>query len=312
MKEPLVTIIMPAYNCEKYISFAIEAIIDQTYSNWELLITNDASTDRTEKEILRYANIDNRISAYSNESNQGYLYTWNNLVKRANGEFITFLDADDTCTSDRIQKLSHHLVVNPELGIVGSNIGLMTEDGEVYGFKKYPVSNEAIKSQLLNEAFPFCGSAVMIRREVITIVGGYNSFFERLGWEDHDWLIRVCSKFHASNIAEPLYYYRDNPLSVTRAFTPQQLPKFFIKKIGIDIHKIYENEGRYLLDGNHFWEVFSIVNKYTEPLVKYPNLLFRYLMVREKNKKNRLYYLVKALAHNPLDVKTIYLFFRTW
>ncbi|QWV04245.1 glycosyltransferase [Pseudoalteromonas shioyasakiensis] len=95
MIEPLVSIIMPAYNSEKYISESIESVLKQTYHNWELLITDDRSQDSTRTIVESYLKKDARIKLFINTENSGAGAARNNSIKQANGRFIAFLDSDD-------------------------------------------------------------------------------------------------------------------------------------------------------------------------------------------------------------------------
>jgi glycosyltransferase involved in cell wall biosynthesis len=103
-EQPLVSIIMPAYNAELHIAESIDSVISQTYSNWELLITDDRSTDTTQKIINEYAIQDSRIKLFINEQNGGAGVARNNSIKQANGRFIAFLDADDQWLPEKLTK----------------------------------------------------------------------------------------------------------------------------------------------------------------------------------------------------------------
>lgn len=103
-EQPLVSIIMPAYNAESHIAESIESVISQTYSNWELLITDDRSTDTTQKIINEYAIQDSRIKLFINEQNGGAGVARNNSINHANGRFIAFLDADDQWLPEKLTK----------------------------------------------------------------------------------------------------------------------------------------------------------------------------------------------------------------
>jgi len=112
MQEPLVSVIMPAYNAEKYISESIESVITQSYKNWELLITDDRSTDATQQIINEYAIKDQRIKLYINEQNGGAGVARNNSIKQANGRFIAFLDADDKWLPEKLTKQISFMLKN--------------------------------------------------------------------------------------------------------------------------------------------------------------------------------------------------------
>lgn len=104
IEEELCSVIMPAYNSEKYIDEAIESVIRQTYKNWELIIVNDASTDDTEKIIKSYQEKDKRIKLISLAENQGVANARNMAIQIAEGRYIAFLDADDYWEKEKLQE----------------------------------------------------------------------------------------------------------------------------------------------------------------------------------------------------------------
>lgn len=104
MYQPLVSVIMPAYNAEQYIEQAIESVIFQTYMNWELLITDDQSKDSTQEIIKGYADKDSRIKLFITDENGGAGVARNNSIKQAKGRFIAFLDSDDFWHKDKLTK----------------------------------------------------------------------------------------------------------------------------------------------------------------------------------------------------------------
>ncbi|TMO22086.1 glycosyltransferase family 2 protein [Pseudoalteromonas sp. S4741] len=102
MEKPLVSVIMPAYNAEKYIAQSIDSVVKQSYQNWELLITDDRSNDNTQQIVKQYSNQDSRIKLFVNEENGGAGVARNNSIKQAKGRFIAFLDADDQWLAEKL------------------------------------------------------------------------------------------------------------------------------------------------------------------------------------------------------------------
>jgi glycosyltransferase involved in cell wall biosynthesis len=104
MKYPLVSVIMPAYNAEKYISESIESVLTQSYQNWELLITDDRSHDSTQQIVEEYCLKDERIKLFINKENGGAGVARNNSIEKASGRFIAFLDTDDQWLPEKLSK----------------------------------------------------------------------------------------------------------------------------------------------------------------------------------------------------------------
>ena len=102
--EGLVSVIMPAYNSEVFISESIQSVINQTYPNWELLVIDDASSDSTKKIAEKFSSEDSRIRFFQNSSNSGTHHSRNRGIKAASGDFIAFLDADDLWKPEKLEK----------------------------------------------------------------------------------------------------------------------------------------------------------------------------------------------------------------
>lgn len=111
--NPLISIVMAAYNCKDYIAQAIESIKKQTYSNWELLITDDYSSDSTYDIALEASQKDNRIKVFKNEQNKGTAYTRNNSLKHVSGQYLCFLDSDDMIDTTFLEEQLAILINNP-------------------------------------------------------------------------------------------------------------------------------------------------------------------------------------------------------
>lgn len=208
---------MPAYNCEQYITQAIDSILNQTYSNFELIIADDCSTDNTKQIIDSYSDI--RIKRYHNSTNLGYLQASNKLIKEATGDFITFQDADDYCHLSRLEKQISFLNKNMEVDCVGTNIIKVDALGNQLYNTNYPLENITIKTEFENFKAVMTGSSLMVSRKVIEEIGLYHTYFNRVGNEDIYWFSLILKKFKVANISDALYYYRTNPTSITSTHT---------------------------------------------------------------------------------------------
>ena len=117
MNNPLVSVIMPAYNAEKYIDEAIDSVISQTFANWELIIVNDGSTDDTQKIVEAYVSSDTRIKLI-NQENKRLGAARNEGIKNANGEWVAFLDADDLWINTKLEKQLAAAAEQPDAGVI--------------------------------------------------------------------------------------------------------------------------------------------------------------------------------------------------
>ena len=108
----LVSIIMPSYNCARFIGQSIESVINQSYKNWELLIQDDCSTDKTLEIAREYASNDERIKVEVNPQNSGAAVTRNNAIARSKGVWLAYLDSDDLWVADKLDKELRYMEVN--------------------------------------------------------------------------------------------------------------------------------------------------------------------------------------------------------
>lgn len=229
--RPLVSVIIPAYNAEKYLNQALESILNQTYTNLEILIADDASTDQSKQIIDSYS--DPRITRFHNEYNLGYLRTCNKLFEIAAGEYIAFQDADDWSELDRIEKTIEFLLHNPDYVLCGTNfIRSRSGSKKASDCSDYPNSDTEIKNYIQkNKSVPFCGASVIFNRDVYKSIGGYRIFFDRIGNEHFDWFLLISEKYKVANISEKLYHYRYVSTSFSRNDVIYNFRKYYISEI---------------------------------------------------------------------------------
>lgn len=199
--EPLVSVIMPAYNAEKYIAEAIGSVISQTYANWELFILDDCSTDSTAEIAENLAKSDSRIRLLKNSQNMGVANTRNRGFELAQGEWIALLDSDDVWHSDKLEK---QLTLAKEKGtdIVYSSYHLIGENRE--SLKDYFVPEMTTYEELLKENVLGC-STVLMHRKVLS----NHRFSKEYYHEDYVfWLELLRSGYCAAGCKETLVDYR--------------------------------------------------------------------------------------------------------
>ena len=185
---PKISVIMPAYNAERYIREAIDSILRQTWSDFELIIIDDGSTDSTAAIIAGYT--DNRIRFCPNAQNMGVAATLNRGLELACGAYVARMDADDISLPERFAKQAAYLDAHPNVTVCGTAIELFCE-GSVTGTRFPAAGPEKLKEDL----FFSCGIAhpsVMMRRAAILELGGYDPAFN--GMEDYELWCRVAEK----------------------------------------------------------------------------------------------------------------------
>lgn len=164
--NPLVSVIMPAYNGEKYIGDAIESILNQTYENLELIIVEDKSTDSTLDVIQKYK--DPRIFIQLNSENKGIAFSTNLGIKISKGKYIALLDDDDIALKRRLEWQVKFLEEHEEVDILGGRSALIDKDGEFIKYDKEPIYNSKyIKANMLFYNKRFANCTTMMRRSFI-------------------------------------------------------------------------------------------------------------------------------------------------
>ena len=211
--SPHISVVLPAYNAEKYLDQAVGSILAQTFTDFELIIVDDGSIDKTLAIAHNLANdlADPRIRVIANKENCGIPKTRNIGWKAATGEFIAHQDADDYSHPTRLEKQIAYLLKNPKVGILGTNRQTINRKGKIRDHK--PMPEQAVFDDLLHRNLVVHGSA-LIRRSVLEQAGGYDEWF--LICEDYDLWLRIADKIAwVRNLPDALYVHREHDDSMT-------------------------------------------------------------------------------------------------
>lgn len=222
MNSPAVSVILPAYNCEKYIGAAIQSVLQQTLSDFELIVVNDGSVDKTNEVINSFR--DKRIIYIKNSKNEGLIYSLNRAINLSQGKYIARMDADDICHRERLEKQKNYLDQHHEIAVIASTIEYINEHSEKTGewaLDKKTISGEQIKKMMLHQnciAHP----TVMIRSEILKKLK-YKPYQKNI--EDYDLWLRILSRnYKIAKINEPLLEYRIHSNSVTSTYLKKTNP----------------------------------------------------------------------------------------
>ena len=211
---PKISVILPVYNNDKYLKLAIESILNQTERDFELIVINNASSDNSLKIINELAEKDKRIVVVTREENKGLVYSLNQGVNLAKGEYIARMDADDISKPIRFERQLQFMKVN-DLVICGTWAEGINGSGEKIREVNYPPNADKIKTFTLLHT-PFIHPSVMFKSDIIKKVGGYKKFFKNI--EDYELWTRIIFKYKAGNIQEPLLSYRFHDEQMTKKF----------------------------------------------------------------------------------------------
>lgn len=214
---PKVTVLMSAYNGEKYLREAIDSILNQTFKDFEFLIINDGSTDRTAEILQSYQ--DPRIKIINNEKNMGLTKSLNKGLKIARGKYIARMDADDVSIPDRLKKEVEFLDSHQNYAAVGTFVKILNEDSEVIQIMEGPIEDSQIREFFKRDNCIVHGSA-MIRKICFSDVGLYDESMVRS--QDYELWLRLSRKYHLANIPEYLYMLRKQKESIEAKYKLEQ------------------------------------------------------------------------------------------
>ena len=210
--NPLVSVVMSVYNGEKYLREAIESILSQTYKNFEFIIIDDGSKDKSLKIINSYNDL--RIKLYINDENKGLIFSLNRGIDVAKGKYIVRMDADDISLKERLELQVEYMEKNQDIALSGGSIYFFREENKFFKkFRPAESNAEKIKAQL----FFFNGiahPAAIIRNEILK-KNNYRYNKNHRGSEDYGLWNAISEKYKIGNLKNPLIYYRLLKTSIT-------------------------------------------------------------------------------------------------
>ena len=232
-KDGLVSVIIPAYNCSKYLVKAVESAVNQTYKNIEVIIVDDCSTDDTSSIIEYICRKYNNVFSYRNEKNSGVAFTRNNAVDKASGQYIAYLDADDVWDKTKIEKQLEVFKDKINTPLVFSAIDFIDEND--VSIKSKRKIKKIVSFRYLLRHTPISTSSVVIDRKVVSNI----KMPLRKTAEDYSLWLQVLKKYgNAVGIDEVLVHYRKTSTSLSskkskeiKHFYDVQVKDLKIKKI---------------------------------------------------------------------------------
>jgi glycosyltransferase involved in cell wall biosynthesis len=297
IKTPDITVFMACYNAQDFVSEAISSVLNQTFTNFELLIVNDGSTDDSVKIINSFN--DDRIKLIHNQTNQGLVYTRNTALTHANGKYIAVLDSDDIAYPNRLKLQYDYLESNPTVALCGGHAAIIDSDGIETGEKLIVLCDENLNMQMMF-GNPFVNSSTMFRAIVLRELNGYNKYALA---EDYDLFLRFAEKYLVSNIDHFLVKYRIHNHNITTIKANEMLDVEW--QIINDIHnrlalpqnnnilKAHFNLFTYQYQKSNFEDYRSLLIKLKNnniktqkfPLIEFESLLFSkwYEVIYHKN-----------------------------
>jgi len=207
-KHPLVSVVIPVYNGERYLDEAIKSILNQSYKNFELIIVDDFSKDKSFVIVKKYAEKDKRITAIKNEKNIGQSRTVRKGLGLAKGKYFCKLDNDDVADKDRLKIEVEFMEKNPEYVVVGSDINIVNEESKTVHYRKYPRTDEDIRKTIFYKS-PFAFPSTCIRLAAMRKIKDYNNGLTFS--EDYMLWYELLKLGKGANLKKPLLNYRISP-----------------------------------------------------------------------------------------------------
>lgn len=251
MKESTlkVSVIMSVYNGERFLHEAMESILNQTFKEFEFIIINDGSTDRTGDILESYA--DERM-VIINQDKIGLTKALNRGLSFARGEYIARMDADDVSLTERLERQVAFLDENTDVALVGCNFYEIDESGDIIARKEVTLENEEIKWRLLFHNC-FGHSTTVFRKECLSVVDGYDEGI--IYSQDYDLWLRISQHYNVGNLGEFLHKWRRNKSDGISVVKTQEQYKSASVMSDKAVQKLFPQE-------NLDWSLLQMVRDY--------------------------------------------------
>lgn len=210
--QPLVSVIMPAYNAEKYIQKSIQSIIDQLYNNWELLVIDDGSTDNTQQIVIGFSGKDDRIKLFKNENNKGLVQARNKGLELSRGKYIANLDSDDIAKQNRLVEQVSFLENNPEYVLLGSACDIINTEGETTSIVTRDLPNDHIPTLLLFSNYFINSTSMMLASLAKEIKYAADTPLS----EDYQLFVSLSKRGTIGNLRKSLVQYRVHETNISK------------------------------------------------------------------------------------------------
>jgi len=203
---PRVSVVIPVYNTERFIAETIRSVLEQTYSDLEVIVVDDGSTDASPHIVASFG----KAIRYVRQENSGQAVARNRGASIARGEYVGFLDSDDVCLPHKFEKQSAILDTMEHIGVVTSDMQYCSEQGEIEPELIKGYCPEDPFSRIFRAGYVFMPSSLLVRKEAFERSGGFDE--RQRGWEDFEWPTRILQVTHVHYLEEVLTLYRRHPV----------------------------------------------------------------------------------------------------
>jgi glycosyltransferase involved in cell wall biosynthesis len=289
MREPLITVGIPTYNHAIFLAKALNSVIKQTYSNLEIIVVDNSSTDNTD-EVLSYFE-DPRISVIKVNNKGSIAVSRNTVLKRSSGEWIAFLDSDDWWTLDKLHKCAQQF--QEGVSLIYHAMRVVTENEE-YNLKSRRLKTPIFKDLIIN-GNTIATSSIVVRKSILNEVGGMNESKEMFGIEDFNTWLKISQitdgfKFINENLG--FYRVHGSNISSSKKFEP---PAEAYREF---LHLLSEKELR-VMESNYNYAVmrFKFINGNYSNIQKDLWALSKYGSILNRLKSLYMYIMVVINLH---------------
>ncbi len=223
---PKISIVLPVYNGEAYLRDSIESVLNQTFSDFELIIVDDCSTDNTQEIIQKYIISDFRVIALRNEINLKLPESLNRGFSQASGIYWTWTSCDNRYLSNALEKLVEAIESDEKIGLVYASMRIITETNEISGFIEAGSSKDLIFRNVV-------GACFLYRSSIAKKIGSYNK--DLFLCEDYEYWLRIARVSMIQPIENCLYQYRRHSKSLSANYEKEIIAK------GINVQKYYRS-----------------------------------------------------------------------
>ena len=236
---PTVSVVMPVFNGEPFLTEALESILSQSYQDFECLVVNDGSTDSTSETLARFARIDSRVHIIT-QSKRGVVVSLNAGVQAAKGRYIVRMDADDIAVPERFKWQVQLMEQCPEIGISGGWVELFGDRNEIWHHRQH---DNHIRNMLLFKTSGFSHSTIIARRELLQRFA-FESRFPHVE-DTANWVrIALNGKVKFANLPQVLVKYRIHSRQVSEQYKRQQnasyrgIIGYYLRGLGVDYNDV--------------------------------------------------------------------------
>jgi len=207
MSVPFVSVLMPVYNPGRFLREAIDSVLAQTYSAFELIVIDDASTDGSPEYLAERARTDPRVRVFRQPQNRGIVAARNRAFAEARPDttYYAILDSDDVALPDRLEQQVAFLEAHPDHALVGGHTVIIDESSSEVGIRRYPTEYAQI-CQTITRHNPFAQPAVMLRRSALETSAPYDASYPRC--QDYELWMRLAAKHPVANLDRAVIRYR--------------------------------------------------------------------------------------------------------